>query len=114
MVKQLDVRLAIIRLLLSSGEDLAVHDMARKLKKPPSQVFYHLGKLVEWGVLIREETEDRVYYGLQPIFTEHTEETKQTLAHFAEHVKDPDDWVIAQCLFHFLQVYEVVGHSKVA
>lgn len=103
----MDVRLEILRLLLSTGEDLSVHEIARRLKLPPSQVFYHLRKMVEWGILIREELFDRVFYSPQKIFCVDVEATVDLLKKIGGKVEGVDDFQLANILYYFIMVHDL-------
>ncbi|GAG60974.1 unnamed protein product, partial [marine sediment metagenome] len=79
-----------MRLLLDTGEDLAVREIARRLNRPLGHVFYHLKRLHEMGILKREEVEDRVYYTPQAIFTDEIEDVLETLMDLSELIDDPN------------------------
>jgi len=101
-----DIRLQIMRLLLDTGEDLSVREIARRLDRPAGHVFYHLKRLHEMGILKREEFEDRVYYTPQAIFTDEIEDVLETLMDLSELIDDPNETKIANCLTMFLKCYD--------
>lgn len=103
-----DIRLQIMRLLLDTGEDLSVREIARRLDRPSGHVFYHLKKLHEMGILKKEEIEDRVYYTPQAIFTEEIDKVLETLLKLSELIEDPNETKIANCVNLFLQCYNFI------
>ena len=100
-----DIRLQIMRLLLDTGEDLSVREIARRLDRPSGHVFYHLKRLHEMGILTREEVEDRVYYTPQAIFTEEIDNVLDTLMELAELIDEPNEKKISNCVTMFLECY---------
>ena len=103
-----DIRLNIMMLLLKSGEDISVREIARRLDRPSGHVFYHLKKLYEMGVLNREELDDRVYYTPQAIFTEDVDGVLEDLSKLSELIEDADEDKIANCVTMFLKCYNSV------
>ena len=101
-----DIRLQIMRLLLDTGEDLSVREIARRLDRPSGHVFYHLKKLHEMGILKKEEIEDRVYYTPQAIFTEEIDKVLETLMELSDLIDDPNEAKIANCITMFLKCYD--------
>jgi len=98
-----------MRLLLDPGEDLHVREIARRLDRPSGHVFYHLKKLHEMGILIKEEIDDRVYYTPQAIFTEEIDDVLETLMELSDLIDDPNDMKIANCIKMFLKCYNSTG-----
>ena len=94
-----------MRLLLDTGEDLSVREIARRLDISSGHVHYHLRKLVEMGVLIKEEIEDRVYYTPQAIFTEKLDTVLEALMELSELIDDPNEIKISNCVMLFLKCY---------
>ena len=105
----MDIRLQIMRLLLESGEDISVREIARRLDRPSGHVFYHLKRLYEMGILTREEEEDRVYYTPQPIFTGEKDNVLDTLMGLSDLICEPDEKKIANCVTMFLKCYYAVS-----
>lgn len=103
-----DIRLQIMRLLLDTGEDLSVREIARRLDRPSGHVFYHLKKLNEIGVLKREEIEDRVYYTPQSFFTSNIDYTLDTLTDLSRLIEEPNGEKIANCVTMFLKCYDSI------
>ncbi len=103
-----EVRLQIMKLLLKPGEDLSVREIARRLDRPSGHVFYHLKKLHEKGILIKEEVEDRVYYIPQAIFTEGIDDVLETLMELSDLIDDPNEEKIANCVTMFLKCYDSI------
>ena len=97
-----------MRLLLDTGEDLSVREIARRLDRPSGHVFYHLKKLHEMGIMTKEEIEDRVYYTPQAIFTEDIDDVLETLMELSELIDDPDETKIANCVTMFLKCYNSI------
>jgi len=100
-----DIRLQIMRLLLDTGEDLSVREIARRLDRPSGHVFYHLKKLTKMGILKREKIEDRIYYTPQAIFTEEIDDVLETLMELSDLIDDPNETKIANCVTMFLKCY---------
>jgi len=100
-----DIKLQIMLLLLNTGEDLSVREISRRLDISSGHVHYHLKKLVEMGVLIKEEIEDRVYYTPQAIFTEEIDSVLETLLKLSELIDDPNEIKISNCVMLFLKCY---------
>lgn len=103
-----NIRLQIMRLLLDTGEDLSVREIARQLDRPSGHVFYHLKRLHEMGILTKEEIEDRVYYTPQAIFTEKVDSVLETLMELSDLIDDPNETKIANCVTMFLECYNSV------
>jgi len=103
-----DIRLQIMRLLLDTGEDLSVREIARRLDRPSGHVFYHLKKLHEMGILIKEEIGDRVYYTPQAIFTEEIDNVLEALLKLSELIEDPNETKISNCVTLFLKCYNFI------
>jgi len=101
-----DIRLQIMRLLLDTGEDLSVREIARRLDRPSGHVFYHLKRLYEMGILTREEFEDRVYYAPQAIFTEDVDNVLDALMELSDLINDPSEKKISNCVTMFLKCYD--------
>lgn len=101
-----DIRLQIMRLLLDTGEDLSVREIARRLDRPVGHVHYHLKRLHEMGILKREQVEDRVYYTPQAIFTEKIDDSLDALMELSELINDPNETKIANCITMFLACYD--------
>ena len=103
-----NIRLQIMRLLLDTGEDLSVREIARRLDRPSGHVFYHLKRLHEMGILVKEEIEDRVYYTPQAIFTEKIDSVLETLMELSDLIDDPNEEKIANCVTMFLECYNSI------
>jgi len=104
-----NIRLQIMRLLLDTGEDLSVREIARRLDRPSGHVFYHLKRLHEMGILVKEEIEDRVYYTPQAIFTEEIDKVLETLMELSDLIDDPNEAKIANCVTMFLECYNSIS-----
>jgi len=94
-----------MRLLLDTGEDISVREIARQLDRPSGHVFYHLKRLHEMGILTKEEIDDRVYYTPQAIFTEEVDSVLETLMELSDLIDDPNETKIANCVTMFLECY---------
>lgn len=101
-----DIRLQIMRLLLDTGEDLSVREIARRLNRTSGHVFYHLKRLTEMGVLRREESGNRIYYTPQAIFTEKIDDVLETLMELSDLIDDPTEAKISNCITMFLKCYD--------
>ncbi len=98
-----------MKLLLEPAEDLFGREIARRLDKPSSHIFYHIKKLHEMGILTREEIDDRVYYTPQAIFTDKIDDVLETLMDLSNLIEDPNEKKIANCVMMFLQCYNSAG-----
>ena len=96
-------------LLLNTGEDLSVREIARRLDRPSGHVFYHLKKLFDMGILKREEIEDKVYYTPQEIFTSNIDITLETLIELSKLIEDKNGEIIANCITMFLKCYDMIN-----
>jgi DNA-binding transcriptional ArsR family regulator len=103
-----DIKIEIMKLLLDTGEDLSVREIARRLDLTAGHVFYHLKRLYEMGILTKEEIEDRVYYTPQPIFTENIDDILNNLLKLSHLIKNPDELKIANCVTMFLKCYNTL------
>ncbi len=101
-----------MQLLLEPAEDLSVREIARRLNRPPGHVFYHLKKLHEMGILIREEFDDRVYYTPQAIFTEEIDAVLETLLNLSKLIEESNEIKIANCVTMFLKCYNSIERLK--
>jgi len=104
-----DIQLQIMKLMLNTGEDISVREIARRLDRPSGHVFYHLKRLYERGVLTREQIEDKVYYTPQAIFTEEIDDSLEALMELSTLISEPDEKKIANCLTMFLRCYDSLG-----
>ncbi len=104
-----DIRLQIMQLLLEPAEDLSGREIARRLDKPSSHIFYHIKKLHEMGILTREEIDDRVYYTPQAIFTDEIDDVLETLMDLSDLIDDSNEKKIANCVTMFLKCYNSTG-----
>ena len=100
-----DVRLQIMKLLLDTGEDISVREIARRLDRPSGHVHYHLKRLHEMGILKREKVEERVYYTPQAIFTDEIDDSLDTIMELAELINEPNEKKISNCITMFLECY---------
>ena len=107
-----DIQLQIMRLLLDTGEDLSVREIARRLDRPSGHVFYHLKRLNEMGILRREEIEGKVYYTPQDIFTEKIDDVLETLLNLSDLIDDSNEAKIANCITMFLKCYDSIQRLK--
>lgn len=101
-----DLKLQIMRLLLDTGEDLSVREIARRLGRPSGHIFYHLKRLHEMGILKRETVEDRVYYTPQKIFTEEIDNVLDTLLELSDLIDELDYVKLSNCIAMFLKCYD--------
>ena len=104
-----DIQLQIMKLMLNTGEDLSVREIARRLGRPSGHVFYHLKRLYERGVLTRDQMEGRVYYTPQALFTEEIEDSLDTIMELSSLITEPNDKKISNCITMFLQCYDSIG-----
>jgi len=97
-----DTSLKILKVLLEDGPDISLNQIGKVLDMPSSQIFYHVKRLEDLGVLYREETEDTVRYYPQQVFIDNVEETRKILQDFNGLIVDGTDKKIANCLYYFL------------
>lgn len=101
-----DLKLQIMRLLLDTGEDLSVREIARRLDRPSGHIFYHLKRMGEMGILKRERVEDRVYYTPQKIFTEKIDNVLNTLLELSDLIDNSNETKLSNCIAMFLKCYD--------
>ena len=98
-----------MQLLLEPAEDLSGREIARRLDRPSGHIFYHIKKLHEMGILVKEEIEDRVYYTPQAIFTDEIDDVLETLMELSDLIEDPNETKIANCVTMFLKCFNSKG-----
>jgi len=98
-----------MQLLLNTGEDLSVREIARRLDRPLGHVFYHLKKLFEMGILKREQIEERVYYTPKDIFTNNIDDTLETIIELNKLIEADNGETIANCITMFLKCYDSIN-----
>ena len=106
--KQGDLRLKIMLLLLNTGEDLSVREIARRLNIPVGHVFYHLKRLHENGVLVKENVEDKVFYTPQDIFVNGIDDTLDLLNRISSKIEKSDWHSLSHCITMFLLCYNSI------
>ncbi len=98
-----------MQLLLEPAEDLSGREIARRLDRPSGHIFYHIKKLHEMGILVKEEIEDRVYYTPQAIFTDEIDAVLETLMDLSGLIEDSNEAKIANCVTMFLKCFNSKG-----
>lgn len=63
-----DTELKIVLTMIEYGEPLICQHIAKKSELDQQLVAYHLKNMLEKGILLKEEADNRKYYLLQPIF----------------------------------------------
>ena len=104
MKPNLEVEILKILLMPPHGEDISVRDIAKKLDRPASHIFYYLKKMHRQGVLTKEEAGDKGYYKPQPIFGRNIEQTLACLTIIEDELEDPTPTKLSNCLRLFLQL----------
>ena len=100
-----DIKLEIMRILLTQDEDISVRGIARRLDLPSSHIFYHLKKMVEMGILKKNQIEDKIFYTPQKIFTSEIENTINTITEISVNIDEPDRIKLANCIATILKCY---------
>ena len=100
-----DIKLEVMRILLNQDEDISVRGIARRLDLPSGHIFYHLKKMVEMGILEKQEVNGRIFYTPQKIFTSEIDDTKDKLSEISESIDDSNHVKIANCVTMFLKCY---------
>ena len=101
-----DIRLQIMRLLLNTGEDLSIREIARRLDLTSGHIFYHLKKLSEMGILKKELIENQIFYTPQNIFTSNIDETLNTIIELSKLIEADNGETISNCVMMFLKCYD--------
>jgi len=104
-----DIRLQIMQLLLNTGEDLSIREIARRLDLTSGHIFYHLKKLSEMGIVKKEIIEDRIYYTPKEIFTINIDETIDTIIELNKLIEADNGEIIANCITMFLKCYDSIN-----
>ena len=96
----------ILKILLSPPyeEDISVRQIAKKLNRPSSHIFYYLKKMHRQGILTKEEVGDRGFYKPQPIFGCDIEQTLHCLKMLAVDIQEPTGEKVANCIRVFLKI----------
>ena len=107
-----DIKLEIMRILLNQDKDISVRGIARRLDLPSSHIFYHLKKMVEMGLLEKQEVNDKMYYAPQKIFTDEIADTMNKLSEISKNIDELDYVKLANCLMMFLKCYDSMSVQK--
>lgn len=67
-----DTELKIVLTMIEYGEPLICLHIAKKSKLDQQLVAYHIKNMLEKGILLKEEAENKKYYYLQPVFYDKT------------------------------------------
>lgn len=111
MGKHGDLKLEIMRILLNQDEDISVRGIARRLDLPSSHIFYHLKKMVEMGILTKNQVEDKMFYTPQTIFTSDIEKTTERISAISVNIDEADPVKLSNCLSMFLRCYPSLENS---
>lgn len=106
MKSDLDVEILKILLAPPHGEDISIRQIAKKLNRPSSHIFYYLKKMHQQGILTKEEVGDKGFYKPQPIFGREIEHTLHYLKMLSKEIQYPTGEKIANCVRVFLQMNE--------
>jgi len=61
-------KIKIIQTLRRAGEPLIARHIAKRSRLSPQLVSYHLQQMVEWGMIITSNVEDKTFYYLQKAY----------------------------------------------
>ena len=103
-----DLEVEILKILLSPPleEDTSVRNIAKKLDRPVSHIFYYLKKMHQQGILIKEEyVRGSGLYTPNDIFADNIEATKTVLRKIAEGIEDSSEDKLANSIRLFLKIY---------
>ncbi len=100
-----DIKLEIMRILLNQDEDVSVRGIARRLDLPSSHIFYHLKKMVEMGILKKNEIDNNIFYTPQKIFTSDIINTTNKINKISTSIDESDHVKLANCITMFLKCY---------
>lgn len=102
-----DLEVDILKILLKPPhrEDISIRQIAKKLRRPSSHIFYYLKKMTRDGILTKEESGERGYYKLQPIFGCEVETTIKMLSTIANNINEATDEKLANCITIFIKLY---------
>lgn len=101
-----NLEVEILKILLSPpyGDDISVRQIAKKLGRPSSHIFYYLKKMHRQGILTKEEVGDKGFYKPQAILGRDIKQTLKLLRLIAEDIQEPTGEKVANCLRVFLQM----------
>jgi len=118
-----DLEVEILKLLLKPphGTDISIRQIAKKLHRPSSHIFYYLKRMTEKGILTKEESGGRGYYKPQAMFGREVEATQNMLlricasARVCDNVESLDlvDEKLANCIVMFLKLHGLQCPRKV-
>lgn len=100
-----DLEVDILKTLLKHREDISIRQLAKKLGRPSSHVFYYLKKMAQNGILTKEESGTRGYYKPQPIFGRDVETTIKMLSNIANNIDEATDEKLANCIAIFIKLH---------
>ena len=106
MKYNLEVEILKILLAPPHGEDVSIRQIAKKLGRPSSHIFYYLKKMHQQGILTKEEVGDKGFYKPQPIFGREIKQTLYCLRMLAGDIREPTGEKVANCIRVFLQMKE--------
>ncbi len=61
-------KIKIIQTLRRAGEPLIAQHIAKRCRLSPQLVSYHLEQMVQWGMIITSNAEDKTFYHLQKAY----------------------------------------------
>ena len=61
-------KIKIIQTLRRAGEPLIARHIANRSRLSPQLVSYHLEQMVQWGIIITSQSEDKTFYHLQKAY----------------------------------------------
>ena len=80
--------------------------IARRLDLPSGHIFYHLKKMVEMGILKRNQVDDKIFYTPQKMFTSSIEDTTDKITEISLNIDESDPIKLANCIAMFLKCYD--------
>lgn len=107
MKANLEIEILKILLMKPHRTDISIRDIAKKLDRPPSHIFYYLKKMCREGILTKEEAGDKGYYKPQPIFGRDVQKTLECLRIISDQLEEPTDSKLSNCLRVFLELNHI-------
>ena len=110
-------KIRIIQTLRRAGEPLIAQHIAKRSRLSQQLVSYHLEQMVEWGMIVTSNAEDKTFYQLQKAYCDDQllEDLTMMLIPYMEKMSDGMDFsqakvstteAVIRNLFMFLRLFE--------
>ncbi len=103
----MDIKYRILKLILETGEDLSIREIARRLDVSVNKVHYHVQAMEKQGAMYSETLNGQKYYLPQPLFRyQHIQESLELIRQLSAKITDGDHKKLANSLTLFIQLYD--------